>query len=78
MVPGPARSSDSGLARSKPFPHAPIFRMTLVASPPTPSNYLLLTANSLLLTVYFLLLTYYVLLATYYLLLTTYYVAFTT
>ena len=37
-----ARTSDSGHARSKPFPHAPVFRMTLVGTPKLPQTTLLL------------------------------------
>ena len=33
-----ARSSDSGQARSKPFPHAPVFRMALVGKAQLPQK----------------------------------------
>ena len=37
-VPGRARSSDSGRARSKPFAHAPVFRMTFVGKSQLPQT----------------------------------------
>ena len=36
--PGRARTSDSGQARSKPFPHAPVFRMALVGKAQLPQT----------------------------------------
>ena len=43
--PGFARPSDSGQARSKPFPHAPVFRMALVGKAQLPQTTNLGTPN---------------------------------